>query len=56
MKYSIAKNNAKDFANNRKETVYIAKANKINDYYISFNGTASKNYKIIEKIEPDKRR
>ena len=50
MKYSIAKMQAREFANERK-TVYIAKANNKNAYKVVFeNEKPSKNYEIIESV------
>lgn len=51
MKYSVAKMLAREFANERKTTIYIAKANNKNDYKVVFeNEKPSKNYEIIESV------
>jgi hypothetical protein len=48
--YSLAKHNAQEFANKKKCSVWIAKANKKEDYKIEFTPTTSKNYTIIEEV------
>lgn len=51
MKYSIAKMQARKFANECKTTVYIAKANNKNAYKVVFkNEKPSKNHEIIESV------
>ncbi len=53
MKYGIAKQNAQQFANERRQSVYIAKASKINDFMILFDkNEVTPNYRICETIEP----
>ena len=54
MKYEIAKQNALKFANERKQSVYIAKANKKEDYKIEFTPTTTKNFSIIEIVNYNK--
>lgn len=50
--YSLAKYQAKIFANNKKCNVWIAKANKKESYKIEFKNSTSKNFSIIECVEP----
>jgi len=54
MKYSIAKMKAKEFYNERKEPIKIAKANKKEDYCLLFgNDEPTKNFKIIEIVDKE---
>lgn len=50
MKYEIAKQNALQFAKERKQPVYISKQNKKEDYKIEFTPTTTPNYTIIEEV------
>lgn len=53
-KYERNKNQAQEFANNRNETVYIAKAKKLNKYMIYFSKEEkTPNYEIIEEVKPE---
>lgn len=51
MKYEIAKQNALRFSNERKQPVYIAKANNKEAYKIEFTPITTKNYTIIETVD-----
>lgn len=56
MRYSVVKCKAKEFANERNQTVYIAKSPKINHFIILFSENEIgkyKNHKIYEKVDPD---
>lgn len=53
MKYGIAKQNAQQFANERKQPVYIARAVKLNKFMILFDkADVSPNFRIWETIYP----
>lgn len=55
MKYTIAKQNAQKFANERKTPVYIARAAQINSFRILFDKSeVTPNYRIWETVEPQK--
>lgn len=55
MKYTIAKQNAQKFADERKTPVYIARAARINSFRILFDKSeVTPNYRIWETIEPKK--
>ena len=50
MKYSVAKQNAKEFAKERKASVWISKENSKVDYKIEFTPTTTENYTICEEV------
>ena len=50
MKYGIAKQNALQFSSERKQPVYISKANNKEDYKIEFTPTTTKNFSIVEVV------
>lgn len=50
--YEIIKANAEWLAQQRKQNVYITKANKKNDYVLIFEGQQpTRNYHIIETVK-----
>lgn len=52
--YSIAKTNAQMFAEERQQTIRIAKANRLNKYVLLFEGEQpTKNYRVVESVTPD---
>lgn len=52
--YEIVKHNAQKFANERKETVYITKAQRKTDYTIIFKAEQlTPHYEIIEAVQPE---
>jgi hypothetical protein len=51
--YSVIKEKAQQFANDRNKPVYIAKARNQYHYKIEFSDETSKNYEIIETIYPE---
>ena len=51
--YSVIKEKAQQFANDRNKPVYIAKAKNQYHYKIEFDNETSKNYEIIEIIYPE---
>lgn len=53
--YSLAKHQATKFANERNCKIWIAKANKKEEYKIEFKNSTTKNFSIIETIEPNKK-
>lgn len=53
MKYSVAKKKAQQFANEKNKTVYITKADKLNDFQIVFSTVGiTKHYSVIEMVSP----
>ena len=51
--YDVAKANAQKFANERKQTVYIARAKRKIHHRIFFNKEElTPNYEIIEEVKP----
>lgn len=52
MKYSIAKQNAQQFANEKNQTVYITKADKLNDFQIVFSMEDITQHYFVEKVSP----
>lgn len=55
MKYEIAKHNAQQFANERNQPVYIARAVKIKNFEILFDKEdVTPNYRIWETVNPTK--
>jgi hypothetical protein len=55
MKYSVAKSKANEFCRERKETIRIAKSNKLEDYCLLFgNEEPTKNHKVVEVVEKGK--
>ena len=52
--YSVAKQNAQEFANERQSPVYIAKAKKQNHYKILFSQEEiTQGHSIIETVNPE---
>lgn len=53
--YSIVKQKAIEFADERNQTVYIAKAKRQNHFRIYFSESdRTPNFEIIEEVEPRK--
>ena len=53
MKYSVAKHNAQQFANEQNKPVYITKADKLNDFRVVFStAEITPHYSVVEMVSP----